>query len=62
MKNNDKGGITPNPMATLHNARKCFSVKIQIKTNGTKAETTKPRSIIALVNQLKYLFLLPGGN
>ena len=62
MKNKINGGITPNPILNLQTALKWRGVKIHNKTNGTNEETTNPKSIIALVNQLKYLFLWPEGN
>ncbi|GME86129.1 unnamed protein product [[Candida] boidinii] len=60
--NNERGGMAPIPKVTLQTGVKCFGVQIQSITIGTKAEITKPKSIMKLVNQAKYLFLLPAGN
>ncbi|KAH3673235.1 hypothetical protein WICPIJ_009878 [Wickerhamomyces pijperi] len=60
--NKEIGGMAPRPMVNLQMIVKCFGVKIHNKTIGTKAEITKPLSIMKLVKIAKYLFLLPGGN
>ncbi len=44
---------------TYQMARLWSSPRIQTQTRGTKAETTKPTSILKLVNKINHLFLVP---